>query len=285
MMKKIWKLTLPSDRTQTVRQLIANWEIPKRYYYLLRQDQRILINGHYQSPDVIVPAGSQVTLTIGADDFKTRQAYVPDHHRQLPVLFENRDVVVINKPRGIKSHPNQPGETGTVMNYATAQFGTAYMVHRLDQQTSGAMMIAKHPLAVPLLNKHLVDHSIHRDYTAVVAGDLQGTGQITLPIGQHPTDPRKRQVDGLNAQPAITNYQVVAHSATKSIVELNLQTGRTHQIRVHLAALGHPILGDPLYHPHPTGPMQLHAHQLTLVLPFTHEVVQVAAPLPPDFTN
>ena len=180
----------------------------------------------------------------------------------LAVLFENRDLLVVNKPRGQKSHPNEEGETGTVMNdvagYLAGSNDGAYMVHRLDLQTSGAMIVAKNPIVVPVLNRLIADGLIHREYVAVVEGRLEGIGCWDWPIGRDPEDPRWRAVDGLHAQPARTYYRSLAANDQRSLVQLRLATGRTHQLRVHLAHSGHPIVGDPIYNRASAERMLLH---------------------------
>lgn len=234
--------------------------------------------------NTIVHPDDQLEMRFDGNEFRTDQVYQPNDQLTLSILYENRDLVVINKPAGIKSHPNQHDELNTVMNYLAAQFGHPQMVYRLDQATSGAMIVAKNPIFVPILNRLLSTHQINREYFALTSGHwAPTTGSINLPIGRDPKDQRKRQVDGLDALPSQTNFSLIQADQTHSLVKLQLVNGRTHKIRVHLAAMHHPIVGDPLYGIEPAPLMMLHAFQLNLILPFTGEQLSVKAPLPNKF--
>lgn len=278
----------------TVRQLLSAWLIPKRMQHDLRVNHDVVVNGQYRPYSMLVHTGDQVTLTVRAENLGTpTQSYLPDDHDCLPILYENNDVLVVNKPSGIKSHPNRPDESGTVMNFLTAQLAntnqTPAMVHRLDMATSGAMIVAKTPLVVPILDRLIADKRITRTYQAWVAGHFeQSAGQFNDLIGRDPDDRRKRRVNGDHAQTAQTDYHVLKTTATASLVELTLGTGRTHQLRVHLAAHGHAILGDPLYAPAKAllaAPrLMLHASQLHLLLPLDETDVVITAPVPSDFS-
>lgn len=281
----------PEQGDQPLRTLLEQtWWLPHRFVHYLRVRRQVLVNGQYQSMNQRVAAGAHVRLQFNGDEFRTATSnYLPTPNAQPTILFENRDVLVINKPAGQKSHPNQPGETGTALNavagYLANQPQTgAFMVHRLDQATSGAMLVAKNPVVVPILDRYLSAGLMHRAYVAVVAGHFPTPrGELTWPIGRDPRDRRKRQVNGVNAQPAQTTYQVVATTATTSLVYLTLHTGRTHQLRVHLAYSGHPIVGDPLYAPGGGPRMLLHGVKQDLVLPFSKQKLTIWAPLPTAF--
>lgn len=230
-----------------------------------------------------------VVMNFNGDEFRTPQSrYRPTPHPHLQVLYENRDLLVVNKPAGQKTHPNQPLETGTLMNdvagYIQGTLNAAYMVHRIDQATSGALIVAKNPVVVPILDRLIAQGQIHRQYVAVVRGTISPEqGQLTWPIGRDPQDKRKRMVNGSGAQPAVTNYQVIATDGQQSLVRLDLETGRTHQIRVHLAYSGHPIIGDPLYNDQPAPHLLLHGIRQRLVVPFSGNLRQIYAPLPNYF--
>lgn len=282
---------LAMDQSEiTVRQLLQKqWLLPSRFVHFLRQRHQVLINGDYRYMNELVYPNDQVQLAFLGDEFRTPDShYLPTPHPQLQVLFENRDLLVVNKPAGQKTHPNQPLETGTLLNdvagYLVGNRDDAYMVHRIDQETSGALIVAKNPVVVPILDRLIASGQIHREYVAVVTGQFtQLTGQFDWSIGRDPADRRKRKVDGLNAQPAITNYEVLGTTGDLSIVRLRLQTGRTHQIRVHLAHSGHPIIGDPLYYPHSGTRMLLHGIAQELVVPFKGNLRQIFAPVPNYF--
>lgn len=290
-----WQIneTLPDNQAAlSVRSLLhQQWLLPNRLIHYLRLRHHVLVNGQYQTLNTLVHPGDQIHLAFIGDEFRTPDAnqYLPTPRPSLKVLFENRDLLVINKPRGQKSHPNWAGETGTVMNdvagYLADSPNSAYMVHRLDRQTSGAMIVAKNPVAVPVLNRLIAMGEIHREYLAVVEGCLQGRGKWQWPIGRNPADQRFHLVNGLNSQPAVTYYESLASNEQRSLVRLRLGTGRTHQLRVHLAHSGHPIVGDPIYNPHTTEQMLLHGRAQNLIVPFSFQKYKVCAPLPSYFRD
>ncbi|MDR3189839.1 MAG: RluA family pseudouridine synthase [Lactobacillaceae bacterium] len=288
-----WTKTIKLPATQpalSIKDQLKAWRLPKHLRGTLRQERRVLLNGIYQPTSTILKPGDELTMQFLTTDFEPGQTYLANTTQELPILFENTDLIVINKPKGMKSHPNSPTETETVMNYVEGylqQTGQhAYMVHRLDGQTTGAMMVAKNPIVVPILNQLLREKRIKRTYMAWVCGAItEEHGVIDLPIGEHPTDSRLRQVNGANALPAQTTWTKVHHVYQNTLVRLDLQTGRTHQIRLHMAAIGHPLVGDDLYNPRSTytDGLLLHAMSLQIPLPFAHEVHSIGAPLPCSF--
>lgn len=291
-----WKIeeVLPAKQPSlSLRALLhQQWLLPNRYIHYLRRRQHVLVNGQYRYVNELVRAGERITLLFNGDEFRNPAAnqYVPTADPRLAILFENRDLLVVNKPRGQKSHPNYRGEPGTLMNdvagYLAGSDAGAFMIHRLDQETSGAMIVAKSPVVVPVLNRLISDGEIHRQYLAVVNGTFTGTGSLDWPIGKDENDLRKYRVAGRNAKPARTFYRVLATNGDRTLVRLKLATGRTHQLRVHLAHSGHPIVGDPLYGKDDgQGPMLLHGIAQQLVLPFSFNRIKVQAPLPPYFQN
>lgn len=290
-----WQITEQLSQVQRpcpLRTLLhQQWLLPNRLIHYLRVRKHVLVNGKYYSMNEPVKAGDEVTLFFSGDEVRTPDAndYVPTLDPQLDILYENRDLLVVNKPRGQKTHPNYHGETGTLMNdvagYLAASNDGAYMVHRIDLQTSGAVIVAKNPIVVPILNRLISEGLIHRQYIAVVEGNLIGNGEWDWPIGKDPANPHLHKVAGSNAQPALTYYQSLVANEKCSLVKLQLATGRTHQLRVHLAHSGHPIVGDPLYNPGSTEGMLLHGQAQQLVLPFTMKTLKIKAPLPPYFRN
>lgn len=274
--------------SMALRELLEKvWLLPKKYVHFLRIRENVTVNGSYQTMNSIVNNHDVVRMHFLGDEFRTPTSnYQIDDRLELPVIFENRDLMVVNKPAGIKSHPNQADERGTLMNFAAAYLAQTdeapFMVHRIDQQTSGAVIIAKNPVVVPILDRLISSHLIKRSYLAIVDGQVEPkTGLINGAIGTDPMGVRKRKINGENAQTAVTHYHVLAANKLHSLVRLDLETGRTHQIRVHLASIGHPIVGDPLYNNQPqSGEMLLHGFELQLVVPFknTQQKINVKYP-------
>ncbi|ANK59125.1 RNA pseudouridine synthase [Loigolactobacillus backii] len=261
--------------------------IPKTICYYLRIRRIVRINGRYQSVYTPVKTGDDVLLTFYAGDFSTPR---PDYHggdaSLVHVLYENDDLLVVDKPAGIKTHPNRPEEQGTLMSHVTAYLQSpAYVVHRIDRATSGALVVAKNPVVLPILNCLISSKKITRQYRAWVHGHLPARGTINLPIGRDPLDKRKRQVGGPDALTAVTHYRVLQETPTKSLLAIQLETGRTHQIRVQFSYLGHPVVGDPLYDPQAAAYSRLflHSAKMRLLLPFSFTPVMVTAPLPESF--
>ncbi|MFD1421088.1 RluA family pseudouridine synthase [Lactiplantibacillus songbeiensis] len=285
-------ITIPANLNQaTVRTCLQTWLLPKRIQGQLRQGRRLWVNQVPASVATVVQTGDALMMQFIPTDFRTPiSSYQPDSAAGIEILYQNQDLLVVNKPAGVKAHPNQPAEVGSILNHLAAFLQPTrqapYMVHRLDQQTSGAMLVALNPVVVPILDRLISSKQIHRTYYAWVWGQFTtASGQFNDPIGHHPTDKRKRWINTADAQSALTEYQVIRQTAGQTLVKLDLQTGRTHQLRVHLAANGHPIMGDPLYDPRAaTVPrLMLYAVQLHLQLPFSTELVTVKAPLPKIF--
>ncbi|WP_225046993.1 RluA family pseudouridine synthase [Lacticaseibacillus kribbianus] len=262
----------------SVRALLTGWRVPKKWRHELRITRAVLIDGVYHHFDEPVAAGSQVTLTLTTRE-DPQYALDPG---PLAVVYSDAGILVVDKPAGMKPHPNQPGETGTLMNRVAARLAPrpAFITHRLDMLTSGLTLIARDPLTQGILNQELGDKTMARSYVALVRPGLPAVGTIDAPIGLDPTDKRKRRVrpDGL---PAVTHYRVLARTAAFDRVRLTLETGRTHQLRVHLASLCFPILGDPLYNPDDAAPrLMLHADALTLTRPLSTQRLSLSCPVP-----
>ena len=217
----------------------------------------------------------------------------------LDVVYEDADVIVVNKPSGMVVHPAPGHPDGTLVNAllyhcagTLSGIGGALrpgIVHRIDRDTSGLIIAAKNDAAHQYLSAQLADHTLARTYECIVVGALrEDRGTVNAPIARHPTD-RKRMAVVAGGREAITHWEVIARYPGYTHVRCRLETGRTHQIRVHMAYIGHPILGDTVYGakkevPGLTGQC-LHAVGLRFLHPRTHEVVELSCPLPEEFTR
>lgn len=216
----------------------------------------------------------------------------------LDVVFEDEDVIVVNKPVGMVVHPAPGHPDGTLVNALLYHCGNSLsgingqlrpgIVHRIDRDTSGLIIAAKNDAAHLSLAAQLEDHSLYREYHAVCVGTLrEDAGTVDAPIGRHPVDRKKMAVDRVHGREAVTHWEVLGRYPGCTYVKCRLETGRTHQIRVHLASIGHPLLGDTVYggkKPVPGLAGQcLHAKKLSFVHPRTGEPITVECDLPDWF--
>ena len=216
----------------------------------------------------------------------------------LDIVYEDDDLLVINKPKGLVVHPAAGHQDDTLVNGLLYALGDDLsgingelrpgIVHRIDKDTSGLLAVAKNDLAHTVLASQLKDHSMARTYEAIVCGVLkEDSGTVDAPIGRHPTDRKKMCVTQRNSKPAVTHWEVIRRYRGYTHIRCKLETGRTHQIRVHMAYIGHPILGDTVYgHKKPElgqSSQCLHAGALCFRHPRDGRPVMVLAPLPDYF--
>ncbi|MGZ5651644.1 MAG: RluA family pseudouridine synthase [Usitatibacter sp.] len=209
----------------------------------------------------------------------------------LHILHEDEDILVIDKPAGLVVHPGSGNWAGTMLNAllhhapAVGQLPRAGIVHRLDKDTSGVLVVAKNEPAQLALVRQLQARTVKRTYLALARGKVQGDGSVDAPIGRHPVH-RTRMAVVAGGKPAVTHYRVRERFAAHTLLECDLETGRTHQIRVHLASIGHPLEGDAVYAgrgPRAFARQALHAWKLAFVHPKSAQPVRFEAPLPQDF--
>ena len=219
----------------------------------------------------------------------------------LDILYEDDDLLVVNKPKGMVVHPAAGHSSGTLVNAVLYHCRGNLsgingvlrpgIVHRIDMDTTGALVICKSDFAHQSLAEQLSVHSITRKYRAIVHGNLkEDEGTVRGAIGRHPTDRKKMAINERNGKPAVTHYRVLERFGNYTYIECQLETGRTHQIRVHMASIGHPLLGDAVYGQKkcPVKNLQgqtLHAMVLGFIHPRTGAYMEFEAPLPEYFSN
>ena len=264
----------------TVKELLEEQLlIPRKIRHFLRTKKNILINQKQVHWNEIVKPGDICQLTFDEEDYPPKEILWgnPDLVQE---VYQDQHLIIVNKPEGMKTHGNQPGEIA-LLNHVSAYVGqNCYVVHRLDMETSGLVLFAKNPFILPILNRLLEKKDIAREYWALVEGQV-GSKELVFrdKIGRDRHDRRKRIVDEKNGQYAETHISRLKQFPNKTtLVRCKLKTGRTHQIRVHLSHHKHPILGDPLYNSKSrTSRLMLHAFRLSFTHPLTLEKLSFTA--------
>ena len=269
-------------------------DLSRSYIQKLVKDGAVFVNNRQVKANYKVQPQDQVILTIP-------DMQVPDilpENIPLDILYEDQWLLVVNKPKDMVVHPSAGHMEGTLVNAVMAHCGEHLsgingvlrpgIVHRIDKDTTGALLICKDDTVHRDLAEQLKVHSIKRRYRAIVQGNLkEDQGTVDAPVGRHPTDHKKMAVNYKNGKEAVTHYQVLERFGNATYIECRLETGRTHQIRVHMASLGHPLLGDTIYgsskNPYHLQGQALHAMILGFVHPITREYLEFQAPLPEYF--
>lgn len=218
----------------------------------------------------------------------------------LDILYEDDDILIVNKPKGMVVHPSPGHSEHTLVNAVLYHCGENLsgingvirpgIVHRIDMDTTGSLLVCKNDRAHQILADQLKEHSINRKYHAVVIGNIrEDSGTVNAPIGRHPTDRKKMSTKSASGKPAVTHYKVLERFGSYTYIECCLETGRTHQIRVHMSSIGHPILGDAVYGPakcpFKLQGQTLHAKTLGIIHPASGEYMEFDAPLPQYFID
>ena len=289
--------TLTADRDGERADVFLSRSVPeltRSAAQRLLEQGAVLLDGRAVKKNDRLSPGAELSLTLpDPEPVDARPQDIP-----LDVIYEDRDVIVVNKPVGLVVHPAPGHPDGTLVNALLYHCGTSLsgingqlrpgIVHRIDRDTSGLIIAAKHDRAHLALAAQLQDHSLARTYEAVAVGSLrEDGGTVSAPIGRHPVDRKRMAVDPKNGREAVTHWSVLARYPGYTHVECRLETGRTHQIRVHLASIGHPLLGDTVYGAKKPVPglagQCLHARRLRFIHPSTGEPVELECPLPQWF--
>lgn len=270
-------------------------ELSRSYLQKLLKDGNVKVNGKTVKSNYKLSVGDQICMEIP----EATELEIEAEPMDLDILYEDQDIILINKPKGMVVHPAAGHYTGTLVN------GLMYhckdelsgingvmrpgIVHRIDMDTTGVLIVCKNDKAHNSIAEQLKVHSITRKYYAIVHGVIkEEDGTVNAPIGRHPVDRKKMSINEKNGKAAVTHYRVLKRFRRFTYVECQLETGRTHQIRVHMASIGHPLLGDQVYGPAKvTVPglrgQTLHAGVLGIIHPTTGEYMEFHAPLPEYF--
>lgn len=268
----------------------------RSYIQKLVKEEKILVNGKLVKSNYKVAAGDEVEVEIPEPE---PLAILPEK-MDLDIVYEDADVILINKPKGMVVHPAAGHYEHTLVNgllyHCQGQLSGINgvirpgIVHRIDMDTTGILIVCKNDVAHNAISEQLKVHSITRKYQAIVHGRIaEDEGTVDAPIGRHPVDRKKMSINYKNGKEAVTHYRVLQRFSKYTHIECQLETGRTHQIRVHMASIGHPLLGDAVYGPskcpYALCGQTLHAGVLGFVHPRTGAYMEFTAPLPEYFTE
>lgn len=260
----------------------------------LLEQGNVTLDGAPLKKNARTEAGAEYELSLP----ELRETELVAQDIPLDVVYEDADVLVVNKPKGLVVHPAAGHEDGTLVNALLHHCGESLsgingekrpgIVHRIDMDTSGLLIVAKNDFSHRSLSDQLKDHTLRRTYECIVRGGFrEDSGTVDAPIGRDPRDRKRMAVTEKNSRPAVTHWTVLARYGQYTHLQCRLETGRTHQIRVHMAYINHPIAGDPLYgvrKPELGLTSQcLHARALTFRHPRTGEEITVTCPLPEEF--
>lgn len=271
-------------------------DISRSYLQKLLKSETVLVNQKAVKSNYKVVPGDIIDLEIP----EAVEPEIEPEQMDLDIIYEDSDIILINKPKGMVVHPAAGHYSGTLVNGLMDHCRDNLsgingvmrpgIVHRIDMDTTGVLIVCKNDVAHNSLAKQLKEHSITRKYYAIVHGVIkEEEGTINAPIGRHPTERKKMSINYKNGRDAVTHYRVLKRFRQYTYVECQLETGRTHQIRVHMASIHHPLLGDQVYGPSKC-PFQLqgqtlHAGVLGIIHPRTGEYMEFKADLPEYFQN
>lgn len=269
--------------------------ISRSYIQKLMKEEKIFVNGKSVKANYKVKVEDEIVFCLPeATELGIEAENIP-----LDILYEDKDLIIVNKPKGMVVHPAAGHNQGTLVNALMYHCGQDLsgingvmrpgIVHRIDKDTTGSLIVCKNDFTHQSIAAQLKEHSLNRKYHGICYGRIkEEEGTIDRPIGRHPNDRKKMAVMEKNGRDAITHYKVLESFSQYTYIECTLETGRTHQIRVHMASIGHPLLGDEVYGGNRKTPFSLqgqtlHAKSLTLIHPRTGEKLEIDAPLPEYF--
>ena len=288
-------IELVSAGEQRLDKLIAlETELSRSAAVRLIEQGAVLVDGKPASKKDVPKAGAEVVIALP----EPRAADILPENIPLDILYEDDDLLVVNKPKGMVVHPAAGHYSGTLVNALMYHCGDSLsgingairpgIVHRIDKDTSGLLMVAKNDLAHIGLSEQIKAHSFTREYEAVVCGAVKEDGTVNAPIGRHKTDRKRMCVTEENSRKAVTHYCVIRNYAGYTHLRIRLETGRTHQIRVHMSYIGHPVAGDEVYgsgKPKRLCGQCLHAKRIGFVHPRTGEYMEFESELPDYFQS
>ena len=267
----------------------------RSYIQKLIKDQYVIVNQKPVKANYRLSLGDMVEITLP----EAKEPDIIPENIPLDILYEDQDIIIVNKPKQMVVHPAPGHYSGTLVNALMYHCGQELsgingtmrpgIVHRIDMDTTGSLIVCKNDMAHQSLSDQLKVHSIKRVYVAIVHGNIkEDNGTVNFPIGRHPTERKKMSIHTKNGRNAITHYKVLERFGEYTYIQCELETGRTHQIRVHMASIGHPLVGDQVYGPRkcPFPKLQgqtLHAKTLGIIHPRTGEYLEINAPLPDYF--
>ena len=269
-------------------------ELSRSFFQKLIKDRQILVNGLPRKANYCVVPGDILTVSIP----KAQEIDILPEDIPLDILYEDEDVLVVNKPKGMVVHPSAGHYSGTLVNAVMHHCKDSLsgingevrpgIVHRIDMDTTGALIVCKNDHAHVNIAEQIKEHSVTRRYLGIARGIIrQDEGVVDAPIGRHPTERKRMAANVRNGKPAVTHYRVLQRFRNHTFLEFSLETGRTHQIRVHMASIGHPLLGDSVYGkgkiPWKLQGQTLHAAVIGFRHPADGRYVEVEAPLPSYF--
>lgn len=270
----------------------------RTFFQKLIREEQVSVNGKPQKPKYVVTDQDIIDVRIpDAKDMMIVPENIP-----LDILYEDDDVLIVNKPKGMVVHPSAGHESGTLVNAVMFHCRDSLsgingeirpgIVHRIDMDTTGSLIVCKNDESHVKIAEQIKNHSCNRIYEGIVCGNVKSEeGVVEGAIGRHPVDRKKMAINEKNGKPAVTHYKVLEHFDGYTYMQFQLETGRTHQIRVHMASIGHPLLGDALYSSYLAGKspykhlqgQTLHAKQIGFIHPSTGVYMEFCAPLPEYF--